>query len=92
MASLADTVGNSNQCGFLASRSRHHCSLPGELQVETTVCARDEQEEAEVARAGIHCRDEYRAADRTEDDGHDDVPDVLCLTPGGPGDGTRDRE
>lgn len=87
VADLADAVGDGDQRGLLAAGRGDDGRLPRELQVEAVVGARDEQEEAEVARADVHGRDEQRAADGAADDGQHDVPEGLLVAARGPGAG-----
>lgn len=88
MARLANTVCNSNQRRLLAPGSGNDRRLPGQLDVEAAVGARDEEEEAEVAGADDGRADEDAAAGSSEDDGDDDVPEVFLAAGGGPGDTT----
>ena len=60
---LADTIRNGDQSCFLAARCRDQGRLPGELQVETVVGARNQQACAEVASADVGSGDHDRDAD-----------------------------
>lgn len=86
MARLANTIRNRDQGSLLAPRRGYHRRLPGQLDVEAAVGARDEEEEAEVAGANDGRADEDGAAGGAKDDGDDDVPEVFLAAGGGPGD------
>lgn len=94
MAALRDAVRNGNQSRLLRTRSRDDRGLPGELEVETVVGTRDQDEEGKVPRPDVLDGDEDRAADGTDDDGDDNVPEMLLAFTGRPrqhaGDGVRE--
>lgn len=85
VAGLADAVCDGDQRGLFAAGRRHQRRLPGQLQVQAVVRARDEQEQAKVAGAHVLGRDEHGAAHRAADDGHDHVPKGLLAAARGPG-------
>lgn len=80
MTDLAETVGNRDQCSLLTPRCRDYGCLPGELQVQAVVRARDEQEEAKVSGTDVGRRDQHGTTNGAADYGQDDVPKGL-LTP-----------
>lgn len=84
VAGLADAVGDGDERGLLTARGRDDCRLPGELEVETVVGTRDQDEEGEVADADVGDGDEEGATNGTEADGDHDVPEVLLATAGRP--------
>jgi len=65
---LADAVCNGDQSCFLAARRWDQSGLPGELQVETVVRARDQQACAEVASADVGGGDHDGDSDGGGDD------------------------
>lgn len=85
MRALTHTVCDGDQSCFLAARRRNKRRLPRELQVETVVCAGDQQACAEVASADVGRRDHDGDADGGGDDGEDDVVAGFAESAGAPG-------
>lgn len=74
VADLADAVGNGNKRGLFGARRGDHSRLPGKLQVEAAVGARDEKYDANVPRRNVDCSNEDTAAGGGENNRDHDVP------------------
>lgn len=53
MTVLANAIRNGNKCCLLASRGRHELSLSGELEIESGICAADEENDTEITSADV---------------------------------------
>lgn len=73
MRALADTVGDSDQRGFLRTRGGNKSGLPGELQVEAVVGATDQEYHAKVTCTNVQRRDQDGTAGGGENYGDHDV-------------------
>jgi hypothetical protein len=70
-------VGNGNEGSTLGTRTRNDCSFPRELDVEPHERTGAQQDEGEVACAGIQGRDHKNCAGESDGNTRNDVPAVL---------------
>lgn len=86
MDDAANTVGNGNKRGPLRPRSRDDRRLPRDLDIQADEGTAAEQEDGEVAGAGVKGGNHEHSANHAGQDAADDVPAVLEVAAAGPGD------
>lgn len=77
MRHARDAVGNGDERSTLGTRTGDNCGFPGELDVEPHEGTGAQQDEGEVACAGIQGRDHENCAGKSDGNTRNDVPAVL---------------